>query len=59
MDPDLVAKVYDLQLPMYSTGGHFDPKALSVLPRSYVEMGNLQSEPDMQKLYTEAYLPKK
>jgi NitT/TauT family transport system substrate-binding protein len=59
MDSDLVAQVYDLQLPMYSTDGHFDPKALSVLARSYVEMGNLQSEPDMQTLYTEAYLPKK
>src|SRR5215469_4054533 len=57
MDPDLVGKVYDLQLPMYSTDGHFDPKALAVLARSYVEMGNLQAEPDMKKLYTEAYLP--
>jgi len=59
MDPDLVAKVYDLQLPMYSTDGHFNPKALAVLARSYVEMGNLQSEPDMKTLYTEAYLPEK
>jgi len=59
MDPDLVGKVYDLQLPMYSTDGHFDPKALAVLARSYVEMGNLQTEPDMKTLYTEAYLPEK
>ncbi len=57
MDPDLVGEVYDLQLPMYSTNGHFDPKALAVLSRSYVEMGNLQAEPDMKKLFTEAYLP--
>ena len=57
MDPDLVAQVYDLQQPMYSTDGHFDPKALVVLARSYVEMGNLQAEPDMKKLYTEVYLP--
>jgi NitT/TauT family transport system substrate-binding protein len=57
MDPDLVGEVYDLQLPMYSTDGHFDPKALAVLSRSYVEMGNLQTEPDMKQLYTEAYLP--
>jgi NitT/TauT family transport system substrate-binding protein len=59
MDPDLVGQVYDLQLPMYSTDGHFDPKALAVLSRSYVEMGNLQTEPDMKQLYTEAYLPEK
>lgn len=57
MNPNLVAQVYDLQLPMYLTDGHFDPKALAVLARSYVEMGNLQAEPDMKKLYTEAFLP--
>jgi NitT/TauT family transport system substrate-binding protein len=57
MDRDIVSQIYDLQLPMYSTDGHFDPKALAVLARSYVEMGNLQTEPDMKQLYTEAYLP--
>jgi hypothetical protein len=57
MDPGLVAQVYDVQLPMYSTNGHFDPKALAVLSRSYVEMGNLTSEPEMVQLYTEAFLP--
>jgi NitT/TauT family transport system substrate-binding protein len=57
MDRDIVSRIYDLQLPMYSADGHFDPKALAVLARSYVEMGNLQTEPDMKKLYTEAYLP--
>src|SRR5262249_16923258 len=30
MDRELVAQVYDLQLPMYSTTGRFDPKALAV-----------------------------
>jgi NitT/TauT family transport system substrate-binding protein len=59
MDPDLVGKVYDLQLPMYSTDGHFAPGALAVLARSYVEMGNLAAAPDMTQLYTEAYLPEK
>ena len=36
----------------------FDPKALAVLSRSYVEMGLLDKEPDMSKLYTEQFLPK-
>jgi NitT/TauT family transport system substrate-binding protein len=57
MDPKIVAQVYDIQMPMYSRTGRFDPKALAVLARSYVETGNLPSEPEMSKLYTEAFLP--
>jgi hypothetical protein len=44
-------------MPMYSRTGRFDPKALAMLARSYVETGNLSAEPDMTKLYTEAFLP--
>ncbi len=57
MDPAIVSQVYDIQMPMYSRTGRFDPKALATLARSYVETGNLPSEPDMTKLYTEAFLP--
>jgi len=42
---------------MFNRTGNFDPKALSVLARSFVEMGTLASEPDMQSLVTEKYLP--
>jgi hypothetical protein len=44
-------------MPMFSDDGHFDPKALAVLQRSFVEMGVLATEPDMSKLYTEQFLP--
>jgi NitT/TauT family transport system substrate-binding protein len=57
MDPAIVSQVYDIQMPMYSHDGRFNPKALATLARSYVETGNLPSEPDMSKLYTEAFLP--
>src|SRR5262249_30870022 len=57
MDPGITAQVYDVQMPMYSRNGRFNPKALATLARSYVETGNLPSEPDMTKLYTEAFLP--
>lgn len=53
----LAARTYDLVMPVLSTDGCFDPQALDVLRRSYVELGLLQSEPDMTKLYTEKYLP--
>ena len=44
-------------MPMMSTDGCFDKKALAVLRRSYVEIGLLDKEPDMATLYTEEYLP--
>ncbi len=52
------AAIYDELMPMFTDNGHFDPKALAVLQRSFVEMKILPTEPDMSKLYTEAYLPK-
>src|SRR5882757_2777436 len=50
--------IYDELMPMFSSTGQFDPKALAVLSRSFVEMKTLPSEPDMRTLYTEAFLPK-
>jgi len=58
IDAAILGRAYDAQLPMYSLDGKFDPKALAVLSRSYVDMGILDKEPDMRKLYTEEFLPK-
>ena len=43
---------------MFSSTGKFEPQALAVLSRSFVEMKTLPGEPDMSKLYTEEFLPK-
>jgi ABC-type nitrate/sulfonate/bicarbonate transport system substrate-binding protein len=48
---------YDELMPMFSDDGRFNPKALEVLRRSYVELKILPTEPDMSRLYTEAFLP--
>jgi hypothetical protein len=45
-------------MPMFSDHGRFDAKALAVLSKSLVELKVLTSEPDMSKLYTEAFLPR-
>jgi hypothetical protein len=42
----------------YSRDGKFDPVALSLLAKSFVEMGLLPAEPDMKSLYTEEFLPR-
>jgi ABC-type nitrate/sulfonate/bicarbonate transport system substrate-binding protein len=57
-DPETAARIYDELMPMFSDTGRFDPKALAVLRRSFVEMKTLPAEPDMSKLTTEAFLPK-
>ena len=56
-EKDIVAMNYDETMNDFSTTGRFDPKALAVLARSFVEMKTLATEPDMTKLYTEKLLP--
>jgi len=57
-DQPTAGRIYDELMPMFSDTGRFDPNALGVLRRSFVEMKTLPAEPDMGKLYTEAFLPK-
>jgi NitT/TauT family transport system substrate-binding protein len=57
-DAQTTAAIYDELMPMFTDDGYFDAKALAVLRRSFVEMKILPTEPDMSKLYTEAFLPK-
>jgi ABC-type nitrate/sulfonate/bicarbonate transport system substrate-binding protein len=56
-DLDITARDYDETMFTFSDTGKFEPAALKVLSRSFVQMGALPSEPDMSKLYTEKFLP--
>lgn len=56
-DADIVSRTYDEVMPMYSDDGRFKSSALAVLAKSFVELNTLPAEPDMSKLYTEAFLP--
>jgi ABC-type nitrate/sulfonate/bicarbonate transport system substrate-binding protein len=58
-DEKTTSGIYDELMPMFSDDGRFDQKALAVLSRSFVEMKTLPDQPDMSKLYTEAFLPGK
>jgi NitT/TauT family transport system substrate-binding protein len=58
-DPDITSRTYDTLMPMFSDDGRFNPKALAVLAKSYVELKVLNSEPDPKQLYTETFLPAK
>jgi len=57
-DDQTTAGIYDELMPMFSDTGRFNPRALAVLSRSFVEMKTLPAEPDMSKLYTEDFLSK-
>jgi ABC-type nitrate/sulfonate/bicarbonate transport system substrate-binding protein len=57
-DEQTTGSIYNELMPMFLDNGRFDPKALAVLSRSFVEMKMLPAAPDMSKLYTEAFLPK-
>ena len=58
-DDDINGKTYDELMPMFSDDGRFDQKALDTLAKSFVDLKVLPAEPDMTKLYTEAFLPRK
>ena len=50
-------KEYDLVMSEFSADGKFQPSALKVMARSFVELGQLDTEPDLTKYYTEKFLP--
>jgi NitT/TauT family transport system substrate-binding protein len=56
-DETTAGMIYDELMPMFSGTGRFEPKALAVLSRSFVEMKTLPGEPDMRTLINEAFLP--
>jgi NitT/TauT family transport system substrate-binding protein len=58
-DDEISSRTYDEIMPMFSDDGKFNPKALAMLAKSFVELQTLPTEPDMSKLYTEAFLPAK
>src|SRR6185437_15578793 len=49
-DAQTIGFVYDEMMPMFNADGHFKPKAMKVLARSFVDMKTLPAEPDMAKL---------
>jgi len=54
----VASRNYQELMPIFNPTGRFNPKALDVLARSFLELGLTPEAPDMSKLYTEAYLPR-
>jgi ABC-type nitrate/sulfonate/bicarbonate transport system substrate-binding protein len=48
---------YDILMPELSADGRHDPDVIERASRSFVELGILDHQPDMSKLYSEDFLP--
>jgi NitT/TauT family transport system substrate-binding protein len=55
----IATRDYDAMIGMFNRTGRYNPEALKVVTRSFVEMGLLPTEPDIAPLITEKYLPAK
>lgn len=59
ISPAVASRVYDEQIGGFSTDGTFDPQAVAVLKKSYIEMGLLKETPDDKALFTTQFVPVK
>jgi hypothetical protein len=55
--PDFAEAIYREQMPMYTSQGTFDRKALALIRQSFLEMQVLSEMPDDKVLFTEEFLP--
>jgi NitT/TauT family transport system substrate-binding protein len=56
--PEVESREYDLVMPMFTTDGHFQAAGLKTIEQSFKDLHLVDGDPEMSKLYTEAYLPK-
>lgn len=54
---DIAAKTYDVQTPVLSSSGRFEPQALKAVAESFVDLHLLDQLPPLASLYTEKFLP--
>jgi ABC-type nitrate/sulfonate/bicarbonate transport system substrate-binding protein len=58
--PESIARrTYDDVMPIFTRDGHFVDSQLKVLAKSFVDLKQVDAEPDMRKLLTEQFLPKR
>ena len=55
----VMSREYDLVIGMFTKACRFDAESLAALKSSFVDLKLVEGEPDMSKLYTEKFLPKK
>ena len=59
ISPEVGARAYDEQIGIFSEDLTFDPRAVTVLKQSFIEMGLLKDIPDDKAMFTTQFLPVK
>ena len=59
LSPTVISRAYDEQIPIFTTDGTFDPKAVAALKQSFIEMGLLKEMPDDKVMFTTQFVPVK
>jgi NitT/TauT family transport system substrate-binding protein len=59
LSPTVVSRAYDEQIGIFTTDGMFDPMAVAVLKKSFIEMGLLKEPPEDKVMFTTQFLPVK
>lgn len=55
--PAVASRTYDYEVSMLLDDGRFDPQAVEVLKKSFVEMGTIDKKPSDDQLFTTRFLP--
>src|SRR6185437_8535922 len=56
-DETVMSRAYDEEIGMLEDDGHFDPAAVAVLKKSFVDMGLLPEEPRDEQILTTRFVP--
>jgi NitT/TauT family transport system substrate-binding protein len=59
LSDDLASKVYDVEMPTFSTDGRFDPKAAAAVKQAMLDLGTVKEKPEDKAVFTEEFLPKR
>jgi ABC-type nitrate/sulfonate/bicarbonate transport system substrate-binding protein len=55
----LASKVYEVEMPTFSTDGRFDPKGVEAVKQAMLDLGTVKEKPEDKAVFTEEFLPKK
>jgi NitT/TauT family transport system substrate-binding protein len=53
---EVIERIYDAEMPMFPTDGHYDAKALKIVAQSLVDTGQMDASTDVKSLITEQFL---
>ena len=59
LSDDLASKVYEVEMPTFSTDGRFDPKGVAAVKQAMLDLGTVKEKPEDKAVFTEEFLPKK